>query len=649
MCAALALSLTGLALLGQTPVEPYVWPLDLPRELTSSFAEYRPGRYHMGIDLRTGPVGKNVYAADDGEVERVVCSPYGYGKAIYLRVRDGNTIVYAHLDEFMPPLDAYVRRAQHARQSYTVDLRPEPAELPIARGQIIAKSGQTGIGVPHLHYEIRENGDVPVHPGRLGITWPDSTKPVFRGVAIVPLEPDSTVNGDLRPVFRVVTIGAGGVYSVPEVRVSGPFAIAVDVFDPAAGGSKLGVHRLVSTVDGREVFQLTHDRLTYTHLDDGAAAYESAFADRGQFLWLWRKPGNESEIYPQDTVDGRFDLAEGLYEIGVAASDYHGNSASLVLPVRRVPAREVSIPQPSHPVNTGRGSVSFEYTGVQFLVTAEFDANETVAPTLRIEGATPERVPMRQVSDGRTYRAAYRPDEAYADARVSVGHPRIDAPPERVVFLQRSTAGRPDSINLGPLRIRPGESLPYGVLPIRVRRVETSKFNSELIPVSPVLELWPPGAVLDGYMQFAIARDGAAQATSNELIYRQRRDGWEPVPRDTREGGDAAYARTARLGVYALMADDVPPRIRVLEPAPGADPSRRPELKIEITDEGSGIDRFDARFNDTWLLMEYDPEQDLLRWERDEDLPVGPGRLHIEISDRAGNVSRREVELNLPD
>ena len=80
----------------------YVWPLKLDPQLTSSFAEYRPGRFHAGIDLRTNGVGREVFAASDGYVSRVRCSPYGYGKAIYLQMNDGNSVVYAHLSSYYP-------------------------------------------------------------------------------------------------------------------------------------------------------------------------------------------------------------------------------------------------------------------------------------------------------------------------------------------------------------------------------------------------------------------------------------------------------------------------------------------------------------------------------------------------------------------
>ena len=164
----------------------YEWPLDLPRQLTSSFAEYRPGRFHAGIDLRTQGVGRPIRAAHDGYVSRVRCSPWGYGKAVYVQLPDGNTAVYGHLSDYRSDLLAYVRKAQHAKQRYTVDLYPELKAFPVRRGEVIAKSGQTGIGAPHLHYEVRDKDQHPINPRRLGIVWPDEARPAIRKVVVAP-------------------------------------------------------------------------------------------------------------------------------------------------------------------------------------------------------------------------------------------------------------------------------------------------------------------------------------------------------------------------------------------------------------------------------------------------------------------------------
>ena len=55
--------------------------------------------------LFDGNIGDNLYAIESGYISRISINPTGYGKAIYLKLEDGNTVVYAHLDHFMPELD----------------------------------------------------------------------------------------------------------------------------------------------------------------------------------------------------------------------------------------------------------------------------------------------------------------------------------------------------------------------------------------------------------------------------------------------------------------------------------------------------------------------------------------------------------------
>ena len=63
---------TAPEVLAQAPSEPG-WPLDLPtRYLTSNFMEFRGGRFHAGIDLKTNSeTGYTVRAVEDGYISRV--------------------------------------------------------------------------------------------------------------------------------------------------------------------------------------------------------------------------------------------------------------------------------------------------------------------------------------------------------------------------------------------------------------------------------------------------------------------------------------------------------------------------------------------------------------------------------------------------
>jgi hypothetical protein len=266
---------------------------------------------------------------------------------------------------------------------------------------------------------------------------------------------------------------------------------------------------------------------------------------------------------------------------------------------------------------------------------------------MRVDGDESAAMPMRRVGP-RVYRTAYRSRRSISETTVWVEHPRVEARPERVVFLQHVAPPLPWSADFGDVQLRSRDSQAYGMLALRVRRALPVTPHDELVPVSDVFEVWPPEAILDGGVQLSMNLNAAVDSPGTLLIYRQTPKRWEALGRDDHEGQIGAL--TSQLGTFAVMNDQVEPKIRLFEPADlGAIASRRPEIRLGATDGGSGIDTFNATFGDRWLLMEYDPEQDLLTWERDEDLPAGEETLVVEVTDRAGNLARRQVTLRIPE
>ena len=135
------------------PAEPAVAPK--PSETTSALPSFRwpvrgkvitgygaktNGKSNDGINLAV-PEGTPVKAAEDGVVAYSGNELKGYGNLILVRHSNGYVTAYAHASELL------VRRGDT-----------------IKRGQIIAKSGQSGeVGSPQLHFEIRK-GSAPVDP-----------------------------------------------------------------------------------------------------------------------------------------------------------------------------------------------------------------------------------------------------------------------------------------------------------------------------------------------------------------------------------------------------------------------------------------------------------------------------------------------------
>lgn len=135
----------------------YLFPTDASHRLTSGFADYRETHFHGGIDISTNEkIGYPVYAAKSGYVYHVQVSPYGYGKMIVLRHDDSTYTLYGHLSQFSKKIEERVAAAQQSEGRYSVHLYFKPGEIPVRRGEIIARTGATGVGPPHLHFEIHD-------------------------------------------------------------------------------------------------------------------------------------------------------------------------------------------------------------------------------------------------------------------------------------------------------------------------------------------------------------------------------------------------------------------------------------------------------------------------------------------------------------
>lgn len=81
----------------------------------------------------------------------------GFGRAVYINHSSGLTTVYGHLDQFAPFIDEIVRRQQYEQEDFSIDCEFAEGEIPVAQGNIIGYSGNSGSsGGPHLHLDIRD-------------------------------------------------------------------------------------------------------------------------------------------------------------------------------------------------------------------------------------------------------------------------------------------------------------------------------------------------------------------------------------------------------------------------------------------------------------------------------------------------------------
>ncbi len=617
--------------------EPYQWPLNLPPAVTSSFGEYRAGRFHAGLDLRTVRVGPEVYAGADGYVSRIRCSPWGYGKAVYLRAKDGNTLVYAHLADFSSSLREYVQRAQHSRESYTVDLVPEPNEFPVRRGELLAFAGRSGSRAPHLHWELRDEASRPINPRLLGLSWPDDTRPVFRKVLVVPKGPGSSVNGDMVPVvLDVGPEGAPGVYRCASITATGQIGIAVDVIDPANQNSNvLGVHILRTAVDGREVFRVQNDRLSYETMSDGAVSWHPYYVSEGRFLLQWRWTGNESDNFAVSDGDGWLDAGGRPLDVLIEAQDFFGNTATL--PIQIEPGGPEA-PAPASRGSDAPGVVSVDCFDRWLLVTARFPDAEPEPPVLECTGLEPGTgVLFQRVGEG-LFRAAVQAGAHTNQVTLAIQHPRLEPYAETLDVFQR---GRGGVARVGELVIRADAQSAYGTFFVRVSEQDVTP-SPDLVSVGKGYRLWPGDAPVDAPLEISFPQPAGDAELSKVSLYRKSGSGW--TRQETERTGGRLTIRTSSLGIFAPMADVVAPTITGVVPAADSAPAtnRRPEIRARVADNASGVSDIRVSANGKWLLAEFDPFDSpaaTVTWLRDEDLPFGENHIVIRVTDAVGNVS----------
>ena len=245
----------------------YLWPIQAEKELTAVFGEERPGRYHTGIDVRTfGEIGYKLIAIDEGYISRIRTSSKGYGKTIYLKLNDGNTAVYAHLDHFTPELDNLVNALHQHYGKYTIDHKIEPNDHPVKKGDIIGYSGDTGsVSGPHLHFEIRDDDGQPLNPFMHSLNISDDLPPEVISLAIIPLNEKAEIEGfSEQKIYSLQKINAKKYVLADTIFVSGNIGFAVNAIDKISGQYfNYGIYSINLMVDDQLIYSMQYNTMNW--------------------------------------------------------------------------------------------------------------------------------------------------------------------------------------------------------------------------------------------------------------------------------------------------------------------------------------------------------------------------------------------------
>lgn len=634
----------------------YRWPTDVTRLVTSSFAEPRPDRFHAGMDFSTNASsGYNCYAIEDGYVVRVKTDFQGYGKVVYLKLPDGKIAVYAHLSGFEERIAERVRNEQLKRGRYEVELVFSPDELSYRKGDLIAYTGDTGAGPPHLHFELRDGIGTPMNPSLHGFVVQDSRPPVIRRLAIRPLDGRSEVQGDMLPVIRRVRGGRA-----PSVRVYGRVGISAEIVDYQDGGwHRLGPRVIELFVNGELRHRTTYNQFPYRVNKHARLDFDFELQRQGyrRFRRLYVLPGNDLPYYDDSLPGGMLDTGElppGRVEIGIHAVDNAGNERWVLwdLEVMEEPTLPPAAGQGPPRLRVGETTedegLDLDVSLLGTVARLEVSGVPEGATQVQVRGEAFAR-PHQLVPRGRgiwvgrgDIPLSFRgPCTFVAEVAGVDGGLRTRSRQMRIAGFQAGTSDRWTIPEDGfELRV-PGSALWFDMavsMTTRPRRPET---------IAPSYVVRPFDHPFRGLFTVAFHAQDEPWHPKAVVVYRERSKGgrWTAMGHDREMNGFVLKALAFSLETFSVMVDTVAPRMHRPSLSDGASiRNARPWLAVQVEDELAGLDlnRCRLEVDGETVIWVYDPDRNTISYRPWSELPSGHHTWSVVAVDEVGNETRME-------
>ncbi|MCI0411441.1 peptidoglycan DD-metalloendopeptidase family protein [bacterium] len=317
----------------------FIWPLQQNYGISATFGESRDDHYHAGIDLSTnGETGLPVLAVADGSIYRMKIQKRGYGKALYIQHADGMQSVYAHLEDFSRELGLhtiYVDRANREGTPYVGDIFLDPP-LRVKQGQVVAYSGESGAGLPHLHLEIRKNESVALNPLTNGFRDTlDPIPPTFQACYFYPLSIDSAINGDLDT--KEIRLRRSDSVFVPDSTpvVRGDFVLSVSLYDSALRRYHRAPQRITYSIDDKVLYSIEFNQFSYTQPQGFGLLYDLGKPGPSYYEYPILLAKTVEESLPFVTRSVSFStrtLSAGNHRLRIEAGDSNNNTSIADIP-----------------------------------------------------------------------------------------------------------------------------------------------------------------------------------------------------------------------------------------------------------------------------------------------------------------------------
>ncbi len=669
LCVSVVIMLCLISNIPANAEEGWFFPLEVKAGISSNFGEFRGNRVHTGVDLRTnGVTGYKVYAIQSGKVVRLCVKKLGFGNAIYIQHPNGQMSVYAHLDRFVEEglgLRSIVKQYQKKRGTkYPGNIY---LEKPVKRGQLIGYSGETGYGLPHLHFELRQGGAIPIDPFEHGFDYEDTTPPVIESFLIEPLGSQSFVDGE-HWQQEYAAEQEQGQYVVKEIpRIHGKVRFTASMFDQIGAQNRVGVDQIdlyiaYSGVDQLDLyvdqdtyFSNQFDKVTYSTNHRGGLVYDYNFTRLSNpSRYYYRLYNISPQNFPYRKVfsknKGIWDTAtaqEGLHTVTLEIRDVKGNLsvAQMQVFVEKQPSVQLAYP----PLQKGWTMQVREFQGFIEVIAQTADALRDV-PTLQIEQQKKKSQTLKLTPRGKNLFSATYDLTPGRDGvlELTVRASTQDGTPlegTRTYPVQTVFAKKGGTVHYGS---KASMTFPAGALyeNIFANIFPTTAYESTdgLPVIGEVYDFRPAGCPLEKRGSIRIQYPVDANNVQQLGIF-----WWDAIKQrwyfmdDRRDS--KAHSLTAKIiypSIYAILRDTVKPVISRLKPESGSTVNASlDEVSARISDRGKGVDEGSivVTLDGKRVDGEYDPDRDTYTYELTGKLSAGKHTLVVNASDKAGHAA----------
>lgn len=580
--------------------------------ITGTMGELRNTHFHAGLDIDTPGVGVPVFAADNGYVIRATATTGGYGNVLYVLHPDGNTTVYAHLDQFKGAVGEYIRKERYKRKVSEIDLEFKSNQFPVNKGELIALSGNTGgSGGPHLHFEVRNPNNEATNPLAYNFTEvKDNLSPVVFKIALKTLDRNSRIN-DQFGRFEFSVVKSGNNYLLPNpILAKGHIGVEVLAHDKMENSRfRYGINYIEMLADSQKVFAQTIEKVNFEESRQilSVMDYKTLELRGNRFNKLYVDDGNRLDYYGGVKKKSGIVVKETETPVEIRLRDFNGNVSHVNFVLRLNPVVKVTtlLPVSGKPYE------------------AEIFEN-TLRVTVKSCADTQHEIEIWQ--NGKSVKQ----DADYNG-------------PNQRVYLVNLLSILPDSISTcqGKIgfnfkdRIPSETSYTYYSDLVDIEFPNQSLYDTTFLNVAydtlnqqEIFTIGNRTTALHKSIGVTLKPKFSYFQTRDLGLYRKEGRGYAFVNSEWKN--NYLKFNTRDFGDFTLLRDTIPPTITKVGLSSAA-------TRFKIRDNLSGISYFEAHINGEWLLMVYDYKTGILKSEKLDGAKPLVGDFELKVVDQAGN------------